>query len=275
MKKITSFLLAGLFTASITACSQETINVPLQQTTQPNNVSTYSNEGLKSAFTIILQTTFKMFDKNKDNYVSLEEYKSSGNPAPQPAEPPPAPPSDPVTPPSEQPTPPAQGSTEQVADQIVAQSKKISIPTDATERFKKMDKNKDGKLSFTEVKNASLYFTSFQKTSLKANAKGAFEMFDKDKNKSISRDEFMAINMTNDQAGKMVQGMLFISADKNNNGSLGFSEFEDVFYNSIRAYFAGTPNTPSPAPQPVEPPPAPPADPVAPPSEQPAPPAQP
>lgn len=235
MKKISSFLLAGLFTASITACSQETINVPLQQTTQPNNVSTYSNEGLKSVFNNVLQLMFKeSFDKNKDNFVSLDEYKFVFTP--QPIAPPPLPPADPTEPPAQTPENP-----DQVANQVVAQSKKLSIPTDPTERFKRMDKNKDGKLSFTEVKNLSSYFVPNQKNSLRLSAKSAFEHMDQNKNKSLSKEEFTVANAvgadSNNQGAQILQGMLFLSADKNNNKSLSFSEFEDVFYNSLKTVY--------------------------------------
>lgn len=282
MSKISSFILAGLFTASITACSQETINIPVQQTTQPSNVSTYSTEGLNSTMALIIQDTFKQFDTNKDKYVSLAEYKTAMTP-PQPVEPPnpdpevpPVDPNQPTNPsqPGGEPTPPAE-TPDQVANQISAQSAKASIPSDPTARFKKMDKNKDNKLSFTEVKNLSSHFIPSQKSILKNMARMLFSSADTNKNKALSRDEFMAIGMTlsTDGAGKMVQSMLFFSADKNKNESLGITEFEDVYYNAIRTMYVGKPN---PTPQPVEPPVAnPPADPVEPPAAPPSEPTQP
>jgi Ca2+-binding EF-hand superfamily protein len=274
MKKLTSLLLAGIITASITACSEETIsNVPLQNTQTPNSISTYSSQGLNSMFAVLLQNMFKISDRNKDNYVNLDEYKSmfpptlAPNPEPPTAEPPPA---------NDTPSPVPPASTpDQVANQVVAQSQKLSIPTDPTERFRKMDKNKDAKLSYTEVKNASSYFFPNQKESIRLSAKSAFEHMDQNKNKSISKEEFTVANAVgadaNNQGTQTLQGMLFLSADKNNNKSLSFSEFEDVYYNALKTIYLPKPPSSQPPAPPSEQP-VPPSEPVAPPSEQPAPP---
>ncbi len=295
MKKLGSLLLAGLFTASISACGQESSITALQDV-QPQKVATYSNVGLKTMFSAMVSSVYKVVDKNKDRALSLDEYKllfssvTPGVPAPsQPSEPVNSEPlpAEPVAPPVVQDpaTPTPSTNTDQSANQIQALSQKVSIPADPTARFKKMDKNKNGKLTISEVNALPSYFMPGQKAMIREAAKKQFEIFDLNKNKSISRDEFFKINMAgNSQSALNLQGMLFITADINNTNSLGFSEFEDVFYSSYRTYLAGTPNTPiAPAPtDPVAPPPSDPVpsepvpvsppsqDPVAPPNEVPA-----
>jgi hypothetical protein len=98
---------------------------------------------------------------------------------------------------------------------------------------------------------------------------------DQNKNKSISKEEFTVANAVgadaNNQGTQTLQGMLFLSADKNNNKSLSFSEFEDVYYNALKTIYLPKPPSSQPPAPPSEQP-VPPSEPVAPPSEQPAPP---
>lgn len=250
MKKLSSLLLAGIFALSVSACGQESNITPIQDVQQTNTkVGTYSNSGLSSAFSALVQMSFKMADKNKDNTLSLDEYKFlvGANPSVP----------NPTQPPASEPNPVEDPATSQIATEVQSLAQKASIPADPTARFSKMDKNKNGKLTSSEVSALPSYFLPAQKTALRKAAKTQFDMFDSNKNKALSRDEFFKINMAGDsQAALNLQGMLFVTADVNNNGSLGFSEFEDIVYSSLRSYLSGTPNTSTPTP-------------VAPPSEQP------
>lgn len=275
MKKLSSLLLAGLFTVSITACGQESNITQIQGVQQPNKVATYSNVGLKSAFSVVISSMFKAADRNKDKSVTLDEYKSMFPVAPPaPVEPPAQPvPSEPVAPPAEDPAAPPAPTTnpDQTATQVQTLAKKTSIPTDPAARFSRMDKNKNGKLTASEVNAMPTFFIPGQKDALKKAARINFDMFDKNKNGAISREEFLSVNMAgNTPSAQAMQSLLFYTADLNINGSLGITEFEDIVYSSIRSYFNGNSSGPV-APPPSEPAQPVPSEPVAPPAEDPAP----
>lgn len=256
MKRLFS-LVSGLISLSVlTACGSETISLlPATDTALAPQTSIQSNVGLKSFYSAMTEVVFKMVDQNKDNFISFDEFRARphiGLGVSQPANPP-------------QPQP------EPAAPVVSAQTAASSpVLTDPLQIFLKIDRNKDGKLTLNESK-ASKYFLGFNQTQLRTMlAKPVFDSMNTDKNKVVSKDEFLkGISAYDPMMQRSLLGMFF-SADKNADSSLTFSEFEDLLYASFKANW----EVPMPAPQPVPAEPVP-AEPTQPVPAEPAQPAQP
>jgi len=236
MKKLFSLLLAGTFSATLfTGCgSQKFSPLPLQQNiVKPRqNVSSLSAKGLGNFHNFIIETTFKTLDKNTDRFLTLQEYTSMYNGSLAPAMPASVLPAE------------NQG--------IVAAASTTEDSIDAFDRFRDMDANKDYKLSLTEVRNQD-NFLPFDKKLFRGIAAVGFAFLDKDKNKSINKEEF-AFQVGSDQALQLANSTIFYNGDRNFDSKLSFSEYEDILYSMVIAR-ANTPQVPTdPAQPPAEPP---------------------
>jgi Ca2+-binding EF-hand superfamily protein len=119
---------------------------------------------------------------------------------------------------------------------------------DTAKTFARLDKNRDSRLSFSEVKQNPKEFLGRNAADFRKTAKENFVLHDKDKNNLISRDEF--INYSPDLTGelKTKQIALFLTGDKNRNGTLTFSEYEDLSYNLTQAWYSNLSPMPNPVP---------------------------
>lgn len=152
--------------------------------------------------------------------------------------------------------------------------------------FKKGDKNRNGKLTYTEFKNYAITNLFFFKDTKKAfsdrfrkDLKKAFDRLDNSprdgvlvKNETSIRDmkklgltfEYPRLNIT--VKVSKINAEIFGAADKTGDGNLGQAEFEDLYMEMVIAGLGGTPGgggdtPPEPAPpEPAPPAPAPPAD---------------
>jgi Ca2+-binding EF-hand superfamily protein len=264
MKRISSFVGALITTAVLAGCGSQTeaTFAPIQNSVD-STVSAQSAEGLKSFYTLLTEKVFISLDTNKDKQISFDEFKNRPNMTPGFSGPPPV---------AAQPQPAMTTQIEPVtAADAAAPAPKPAAPLDPLQVFLKIDKNKNGRLTLAEAK-ASRYFLGVSQQELRKMFKPLFDNFDADKNKSVSKEEFL--KSISGLEVQMQQNMmsLFYTADKNLNDSLTFSEYEDLLYASIKAVW-DVPNQ-APAPQPN---PNPPADPGQPdtPAPQPADPNQP
>ena len=229
MKKTTS-IISSIFALSILAgCTLEPINYlpvissnPVQNTAK---VTAQSTAGLNKFYDFMVKYTFNCKDQNKDSYLSFDEFKSysmfDGNMfdvnTPQPVQ-----------------ISPSGGYYPNNSQDIL-------------KRFEKMDKNNDAKLSFSEVKGSKDFITS--KNEIQATAKTSFKYMDKNLDNKISNSEFLGLNGS--YAGYLTNA-IFALADKNNDGFLSFSEFEDLGYTVMQSNLANpVPPSYPPTPYPI------------------------
>ena len=268
MKKI-SLLLSGIFAASVMAgCTADLLQLPTMNTQMTPKVqasaqvTAQSFSGSNAFHKFIVQYTFNSHDTNRDGFLTFDEYKTYGNMFEN----------KPTTTTSAVPVQVISSSSTTYGSEgygsgynytpgypstVVSGSTTIytpypynyEMPTDPQKliRFEKMDKNKDGKLSFDEA-NSSKEFV-MTKAEVRVEVKKQVAYVDINKDNSISKDEFTKF------AGSYVNMSSFIAADKNKDNKLTFSEFEDLLY----AVFQGM-NDPSSQPTaypvyPVTPPP--------------------
>jgi hypothetical protein len=231
MKK-QGFLICNILAlAVLTGCGSQSINsLDLQPVAPAQNVTAQSNKGFNAFVDFNVKYTFNVLDKNKDSFVTFLEFWPQG-------------PAQPVSPPPPNQTPPS------VQSRVSAASQPIP---DGKVRFAKLDANRDGKLSINEAKKNARFFLGFDRTQLRTSIKLAFDNANKDKNTVLSQAEY-ATFLTNAPAeAKFFLNSLFYTSDVNKNGSLTFSEYEDLFYAQMQAY-AATITEPAPVvnPEPV------------------------
>lgn len=248
MKNLRSLVGSAVLLAVLTGCAEQSINnLPvLPETQQPQQSQIQSKQGLTQFYGLLNEVVFNLLDKNKDKRVTLDEFKNRGPLVPQGT----------LT--------PAPGSD---AEKAIKEDPNAA-PVSLEDAFKKMDKNKDGKLTLTDARNNAKLFLGADKNQVRAIvAKPMFDKIDVNKNKSISEKEYLdfvkASGLPQEQAQNLVTSLLI--ADANKDGNLSLNEFEDVIYSSFRASFL-TPVSAPPAPpsQPTDPNPAPPTDPAPP-----------
>jgi Ca2+-binding EF-hand superfamily protein len=222
MKRLSSLVLSSIFGISIIAgCSSNEDLIPLQNTVPQQNVAVQSNLGLTAFYDFMIKTTFNVIDINKDKYITLQEF------AP------------------ELPTPAPSASSAPSASIVNPAVKPLP---DSKTRFIKLDTNKDGKVSMAEIKKNPKYFLGINKTDYRKSVKYQFDYLNTDKNGYVSRTEFLALLGNQPYDVTLNLTALFISSDLNKNGSLSFSEYEDLFYAQVEAYGSTVHNPPSPAP---------------------------
>lgn len=256
MKKLGSIVAGVMTLAILTSCASEEIQMPVLE--QPNQVQTQSNKGLSNFYKLLTESYFKAIDKNKDGAITLDEYKGRPNLGP------------------------GVGSIPSMAEQAsMVSTEAASSPDDL---FKKIDRNKNGKVSLSEANYNAKLFLGANKTQIRSMlAKPMFEKADANKSKTITREEFVG-TFLGGSVTPYNQSLYaaYLSSDTNKNGSLSLFEFEDLVYASFEASLSippAQPTDPAQPSDPAQPDPSQPADPAQPPSEppadQPAPPADP
>lgn len=234
MKKINIFLAGFFIISALNGCGTQD-NLIIQDVVQNNNqnVNAQSNKGLKETFKYLLDAQFNSLDTNLDKVISIEEFAPT------------------YTLPQNRYSSPAQKA---VTNQgILSRIKNIfkrkpdpNIMNDIYARFEKVDKNKDSKISVSEAKNNPDYFLGRTKDNLREMAKYSFQFADQNKNNKVEKDELIFMARTQ-------QGMhLLFTADKNKDNVLNFSEYEDIFYASQKAWATPMPDN-NPLPIPVQP----------------------
>jgi Ca2+-binding EF-hand superfamily protein len=146
-----------------------------------------------------------------------------------------------------------------------------SDPTQA-KVFTQLDLDKDGKISLKELRDKRNFLLA--ERNLRSMVNKSFNGVDTDKNKLISKPEFftyMQVPVTNPPLSAVI---VFNVSDKNLDGNLTFSEYEDYIYEGLKASDSTPGSQPAnpvpPSSAPVQPPsdpagPAPvPADPAGP-----------
>lgn len=266
MKKIGSLLSVLTTLAVLVGCNNNDLSDVQPIQAQPDTTQIKSIQGATYAYKTMVKQTFVYIDKNKDNYVSLEEFKAAHPPAPTPAsteqltladkaktiddvvpslgdEPAPAPsvaPVDPAPAPSATPKP--------------------VTPLTPEQLFKKIDKNKDGKLSITEAQNSKYFLggsiSDVRKSVAQFYFKGAFKYSNGRYTGTITRDQFISLVSSPSVTNEILQVInnSFYAADRNFDGKLNFSEAEDLIYSMMRASLNPVaPITPPAPPSPIEP----------------------
>lgn len=145
--------------------------------------------------------------------------------------------------------------------------------------FRKADKNRNGKLTFTEFKNYATTNLFFFRDNPKAftervrsGLRRAFDRLDRSPrdgtlvNRELSNNDLKRLGLTFEYQRLGVKVKIakvsdeaFAAADKTGDGRLGQAEFEDLYIEAVIEALGGTPGGGGSAP-----PPAPPADPVPP-----------
>ena len=204
MKKNKLALVTVLAGAVLSGCGTS----PTMQTFSPMNqisqgqpssqVQAQSLSGTNSFYKFAVQANFTMKDSNKDGFLSLDEFKKF--------------------------------SPLEIFDVVPNAS-------DSAKKFEKMDSNKDKKLSFAEVKDSKYFLAS--KDDIKAWAKEGCRITDGNQDKYVSRDEFLKKFPSNTLSQ-------FISSDKNKDGKLNYSEYEDCLYAYFESSVTEAMNVPAP-----------------------------
>ncbi len=259
MKRLSSILSTMAVISMLTACSNQDLNtavLPVQEN-QNQTVSAQSVQGYKAFSNLLTEVAFKTVDKNGDGFVSYEEFSAARPGAAQlsgielqsedagdnliaPA---------PTTTAGDAPTPAP-------APSVAPKPHKPAVVKTLFQIFVSMNKKHDGKLSLAEAK-ASKYFLGLNRSDLaKATIAPMFAKLDADKNKSISRDEFLKGIATQSPEEQTLLNSLFFASDKNKNNALTVSEFEDLLF-AANAGKLVTPVAPPAPPAPVDPNPAP------------------
>jgi hypothetical protein len=238
MKKLSSLIGGFVTLAVLTGCGSQTAATfaPMQETTPV--VSTQSTQGLKSFYSLLTEKVFVSLDTNKDKSISFDEFKARGFMTPGFSSAPATVPQ-PVT-------------TQGEAPKGEIEPNKAPAPTDTLQTFLRIDANKNGRISMAEAK-ASKYFLGVSAVELRKMFVPLFNNFDADKNKSISKVEFLKAINGLDQLAQQNMVSLFFTADRNVDSKLTFSEYEDLIYASMKAMW----EVPNPAP--AQPDPNPPA----------------
>lgn len=239
MKKI----VIGLILSSVlTACGTESdlmFDNNLNQTNQ--TIEAQSRVGLNDTYSYLLKYQFELLDINGDKFISIDEFAPSYD----------IPnsistlvPNHPVT--------KKQSFFNKIAN-LFKKKPDQKILNDVYARFAAVDKNKDLKVSLQEAQKQPIYFLGKTKDNLRDNSNFSFTLTDTNKDKKISKEEFISFASVNSQLLA-----LFYSSDKNKNGTLSFSEYEDMLYAVLKFYASNpVPNEPpqqAPAPDPAEPP---------------------
>jgi Ca2+-binding EF-hand superfamily protein len=231
MRKAAAVLLGTILGISfLTGCgSQSFDNIPLQAITPDQSVSAQSTKGLNAYVEFNISQLFNFVDADKDGYVNFQEFYPLYQVPSVPANPAPA--SD--------------------AEAKIIRSTADQPQLDGKARFAKIDRNRDGKISKTEAKNNLKYFMSMDKKQFRESAKSAFSQYNTDKNNVVSKAEYDVYLQGAPYELRVQLSGLFFTSDKNKNGALTFSEYEDLFYAQSQAYMS----------EPMDPMPLPPADP--------------
>ena len=118
----------------------------------------------------------------------------------------------------------------------IAEYTKLKVPN-SDKRFKKVDKNSDGKVTIEEMMANRKNFLPemYSKDILRQSAKTAFAGIDLDKNGKIERNEYFKPAVSQAQGDAPVApdpnlNIIFNLSDLNRDGDLNFSEYEDLFY---------------------------------------------
>ncbi|MFN8577520.1 MAG: EF-hand domain-containing protein [Candidatus Sericytochromatia bacterium] len=202
MNKKLSLATLGIVSSTLIGCSNQVESIqPIQQNQQ---VSAQSNLGLNNIAKNIVEIVFLVLDKDKDGFLTLNEYTSSPN----------------------------SNSEEnkmifkkldknndgKISLEDAKSSSKLFLPKmvfskesmreQAKNEFNRHDTNKDGVINESEFDSAIKMFSYF-----------LFNNSDSDNYKNI-KETFM-------------NTFLFESSDKNNDNKISFSEYEDFYYNMM------------------------------------------
>ncbi|GIW21291.1 MAG: hypothetical protein KatS3mg068_0298 [Candidatus Sericytochromatia bacterium] len=257
MKSYSSFLISLLVASNLFACSvQSDFNLqPVSNIgNSQNQISTMSAKGLDDYMNFQVKFVFDKMDKNKNKYISKTEYVEYFKAT----------------------LPPSFVQDLQLEEPKIENNNTLTfskdkiISSDPEKRFSSVDKNKDSRITLKEAKDSISNFLGTTKADIRKSVSLMFAYMDKNQNKNLSKQEFMATFEGASYELKTSMLAQFNLADKNKNNSLTFSEFEDMYYAISKAYLELPLQqpSPSPTPAPVEPPSSsePPSD-VPPPSE--------
>ncbi|GIW22007.1 MAG: hypothetical protein KatS3mg068_1014 [Candidatus Sericytochromatia bacterium] len=238
MKKLILGSLVGIFASSfITACGSQSDLILDNNINQVNqNVQSQSRAGLNDVYKHLLNYQFTLLDLDKDKFISVEEFAPSYD-----------------LPNSASNMIPVYSNNKKpsLISRVVNFFKKKpnqKILNDIYARFAAVDKNKDTKISLQEAQKEPIYFLGRTKDNLRDMADFSFTMADANKDKKVSRDEFQRFSVNNNSLL-----VTFYSSDKNKDGVLKFSEYEDMLYAVIK-FYANNPVQSSPVqPEPTQP----------------------
>lgn len=273
MKKIGSFFSVLTTLAVLVGCNSNNLSDVQPIQAQQDTTQIKSMQGATYAYKFMVKQTFTMIDKNKDGYVSLEEFKAAHTPPPTPT---PAPAGDQPTPtdkaksiddlvPSieklgEDPAPtPSVAPVDPSPTPVTSATPKPVTPLTPEQLFKKIDKNKDGKISITEAQNSKYFLggsiSDIRKSVTQFYYRGAFKYSNGRYTGTITKDQFMSfVGGSTSSEYAQVLNTAFYAADRNFDGKLNFSEAEDLIYSMMRAtYNPVNPPSPPTPPSPIEP----------------------
>ncbi len=122
---------------------------------------------------------------------------------------------------------------------------------DQAKLFDQVDLDKDGKISVKELRDKRNFLRA--EKNLRTLVKKSFDGVDTDKNRLISKPEFFTYMQVPVTKPPLSAVIVFNVSDKNLDGNMTFSEYEDYIYEGLKAS-ADTPSAPQPAnPAPVQP----------------------
>lgn len=265
MKKIGSFFAVLTTLAVLVGCNSNNSSDVQPIQSQKDTTQIKSVQGATYAYKFMVKQGFSYMDKNKDNYISLEEYKAA-HPAAPTVNPDPAQPSvadkartiEDLVPSKDDPAPAPSVAPVDPAPTPTATPKPV-IPLTPEQLFKKIDKNKDGKLSLTESQNSKYFIgmsiSDMRKYIAQYYFKGAFKYSLGRYTGTITKEQFMNLSGGASIPTEYAQILnnSFYVADRNFDGKLNFSEAEDMLYSMMRATYnpVNPPVQPSAYPDPV------------------------
>jgi len=237
MKKLILSSLVGIFASSfITACGTQSDLVLDNNLSQVNqDITAQSRAGLNDVYKHLLNYQFTLLDLNGDKFISVDEFAPSYE-----------------IPNSASNLVPIYNNNKKpsLINRLVNFFKKKpnqKILNDIYARFAAVDKNKDTRISMQEAQKEPIYFLGRSKDNLRDMAEFSFAMADANKDKKVSKEEFQRFSGNNNSLL-----VTFYSSDKNKDGFLKFSEYEDMLYAVVK-FYANNPTQPQHPGEPVSP----------------------